>query len=209
MRSCNGHVPLIIQEGRARAGQIPQPRRDGQNPDPDSSKPTDGGIYLYEGGGGDVLWAKVLLCKRLMVKCRARQMSLVKRLVVKCRITFFICSANQMYTSLPLRRSHDAERQADGPTIIQCEASSAAAVVFYKRTFPSNGIIMLIASKAFERAAGGRSTIPISAKEGSNPILLLLFPARYCLSSGYQQQYMGNACSAKRKPMDKNDAPRS
>jgi hypothetical protein len=38
VRSCNGHAPPIIQEGRARAGQIPQPRRDGQNPEPDSSK---------------------------------------------------------------------------------------------------------------------------------------------------------------------------
>jgi hypothetical protein len=38
MRSCNGHVPLIIQEGHARAGQIPQPGQDGQNPNPDSSK---------------------------------------------------------------------------------------------------------------------------------------------------------------------------
>jgi hypothetical protein len=36
-RSCNRHVPPIIQEGRARAGQIPQPRRDGQSPDPNSS----------------------------------------------------------------------------------------------------------------------------------------------------------------------------
>jgi hypothetical protein len=27
-RSCNGHAPLIIQEGRARAGQKIQPRRD-------------------------------------------------------------------------------------------------------------------------------------------------------------------------------------
>jgi hypothetical protein len=38
--SCNGHAPLIIQEGRARDGQIPQPRRDGQSPDPDSFKHT-------------------------------------------------------------------------------------------------------------------------------------------------------------------------
>ena len=37
VRPCNGHVPPIIQEGRARAGQIPQPRRDGQSPDPNSS----------------------------------------------------------------------------------------------------------------------------------------------------------------------------
>jgi hypothetical protein len=38
IRSCSGHASLIIQEGHARAGQTPQPRRDGQNPDPDSSK---------------------------------------------------------------------------------------------------------------------------------------------------------------------------
>jgi hypothetical protein len=29
LRSCNGHAPLIIQEGRACAGQIVQPRRVG------------------------------------------------------------------------------------------------------------------------------------------------------------------------------------
>jgi hypothetical protein len=38
MRSCNGHAPLIIQEGRARARQIPQPRQDGHESNPDSSK---------------------------------------------------------------------------------------------------------------------------------------------------------------------------
>jgi hypothetical protein len=36
-RSCNGHAPPINQEGRARAGQIPQPRQDGQSPNPNSS----------------------------------------------------------------------------------------------------------------------------------------------------------------------------
>jgi hypothetical protein len=36
-RSCNGHAPLLIQKGRARAGQRVQPRRVGQNSTPDSS----------------------------------------------------------------------------------------------------------------------------------------------------------------------------
>jgi hypothetical protein len=30
LRSCNGHAPLLVQEGRARAGQNVQQRRDGQ-----------------------------------------------------------------------------------------------------------------------------------------------------------------------------------
>jgi hypothetical protein len=30
LRSCNGHAPLLVQEGRALAGQNVQPRRDGQ-----------------------------------------------------------------------------------------------------------------------------------------------------------------------------------
>jgi hypothetical protein len=49
VRSCNGHAPLIIQEGRDRAGQIPQPRLDGQSPDPDSSEHSKGRKerYLY------------------------------------------------------------------------------------------------------------------------------------------------------------------
>jgi hypothetical protein len=38
LRSCNGHAPLIIQEGRAHAGQNVQPCRDGQSSDLDSSK---------------------------------------------------------------------------------------------------------------------------------------------------------------------------
>jgi hypothetical protein len=37
LRSCNRHAPLIIQEGRARAGQIVQPRQDGLSSDLDSS----------------------------------------------------------------------------------------------------------------------------------------------------------------------------
>jgi hypothetical protein len=36
-RSCNGHTPLLIQKGCARAGQKFQPRRVGQCASPDSS----------------------------------------------------------------------------------------------------------------------------------------------------------------------------
>jgi hypothetical protein len=43
LRSCNGHAPLIIQEGRARAGQNVQRRRDGQNSDLNSTKHTEMG----------------------------------------------------------------------------------------------------------------------------------------------------------------------
>jgi hypothetical protein len=46
LRSCNGHAPLIIQEGRARAGQYVQLRRGGRSSDLDSS------IAQGKGGGG-------------------------------------------------------------------------------------------------------------------------------------------------------------
>jgi hypothetical protein len=46
LRSCNGHAPLISQEGRARAGQKVQPRRVRQNSALDSS------LALGKGGGG-------------------------------------------------------------------------------------------------------------------------------------------------------------
>jgi hypothetical protein len=55
MRSCNEHAPLIIQEGRARAGQIVQPRREGQIPlltVPSKQM----GEYIYIGGGSDGDW---------------------------------------------------------------------------------------------------------------------------------------------------------
>jgi hypothetical protein len=43
MRSCNRHAPLLIQEGRARAGQYVQPLRVGQYPAPNSSEAREGG----------------------------------------------------------------------------------------------------------------------------------------------------------------------
>jgi hypothetical protein len=63
MRSCNEHAPLIIQEGRARAGQIPQPRRDGQSPDLDSSKHS-------KGEGGEI---PLLRGGNIEVRCRTRK----------------------------------------------------------------------------------------------------------------------------------------
>jgi hypothetical protein len=45
LRLCNGHAPLIIQEGRARAGQYVQPRQGGQSSDLNSS------IAQGKGGG--------------------------------------------------------------------------------------------------------------------------------------------------------------
>jgi hypothetical protein len=49
LRSCNGPTPLLIQKGRARAGQKVQPRWVSQSTAPNSS------IALREGGGGEVV----------------------------------------------------------------------------------------------------------------------------------------------------------
>jgi hypothetical protein len=49
LRSCNGHAPLIIQEGRARAGQRVQPHRVGHCATPNSSL-----ALGMVGGGGKV-----------------------------------------------------------------------------------------------------------------------------------------------------------
>jgi hypothetical protein len=61
--SCNGHAPLIIREGRARAGQIPQPRRDVQSliPTAPSTQIKGEHIYIWGGGNdGDTDWALAL-----------------------------------------------------------------------------------------------------------------------------------------------------
>jgi hypothetical protein len=78
MRSCNGHAPLIIQEGCARAGQNVQPRRVGQTSALCSS-------LAREGGGGEQ-------------GCRARKCCCTRKCFCTHKCCLF-CSFSSLPTS--------------------------------------------------------------------------------------------------------------